>query len=921
MAESDSDSSEASFSLGDSESEVMNPERDGGPRARARKGPFSPDIVDELTNRARELDEESLTDELASYSVPHAGGGLGINAYDQHGFCFLHKLIEDREWASFVRALGPASLVEFDLNLQDKCGRSPLHLVIAAGSEGEDALKTLVNDFNVDLNKEDHSPLRKTPLYYAVENTNRQAYEVLMNNVSKINFEIPSNAAARDLAKALFVLAKSISVEPGMADEQEEVSTEMAEYVKAPETQSRAVIPDTMTVNRAGRHSYPLEELEELEIMPTEEQTNTQRSRIRRCTETDLQGLVLQGDVQRCSHLLEGLYPEWKHHVICNGDSSGQTSLHVAAWKGQVDICAILLDHLQDAQLSVNQRSKFIQAADCVGHTALHLAAFQGHTEVCTYLVGQVPADSREPFLRYCSHSRQTPLHLAASKNQRETCKAIIELTSQERIFPLVAAQTDQQQTALHLAANGRYGSVCTTILNSLPVARQSELLLMVDEKGETALHIIARSSKFNLWKKVIGYLSQGAQHQLSELNGTSLLHAAAYGGNCDIFQSVMALLRLNSGDVQENVDRNKQTALHIAAAQAHSELCTWLVQQISEEERVSFLRKPDVFGQTALQAAAQNQEVEIELFENVLQYVPAEQRNKLIARRNTTGQSTIYLAAGVSGDLELFQFLQTYCTKDEVNDTMLMPSKSGKTCLHLAARRGFSEIVQWILNNLPSEKRATLIKHQDARGKTALHEAAQEGHKDVCSILLNQVTSADRHALVTKIDGYKNSAVALAVKGGYSSVVEHLLCHVREDAREELLLLGSSLHDAARSGLSTLCEILLVALPLKKRLNVLTSLDRSGQSVLHFAMTRKNTNLCRQLLSCLDEDDRMAALEMKNKRDKTILDIPAGRQDFMGFATLLLDLRASEVAGILRRSEQDSRRHELVDRLRHFAR
>ena len=76
-------------------------------------------------------------------------------------------------------------------------------------------------------------------------------------------------------------------------------------------------------------------------------------------------------------------------------------------------------------------------------------------------------------------------------------------------------------------------------------------------------------------------------------------------------------------------------------------------------------------------------------------------------------------------------------------NSTNWYKNKNGHTALHFAAYRGFTNIVEILLN------RGIDIISKDNDGDTALHLAAQEGHINIVEMLLNRgidINSKDNH-------------------------------------------------------------------------------------------------------------------------------------------------------------------------------
>ena len=87
----------------------------------------------------------------------------------------------------------------------------------------------------------------------------------------------------------------------------------------------------------------------------------------------------------------------------CATDSDGSTPLHWAAANGRLDVCALLLDEVADAD-----------AADSFDTTPLSYAAHNGHVAICQLLLDAGAAVDKTGEARHWhSRSNQTMLRSA----------------------------------------------------------------------------------------------------------------------------------------------------------------------------------------------------------------------------------------------------------------------------------------------------------------------------------------------------------------------------------------------------------------------------------------------------------------------------------------------------------------------------
>jgi ankyrin repeat protein len=147
--------------------------------------------------------------------------------------------------------------------------------------------------------------------------------------------------------------------------------------------------------------------------------------------------------------------------------------------------------------------------------------------------------------------------------------------------------------------------------------------------------------------------------------------------------------------------DKNKQTALHFAAAKAHNQMIELLFHRGADKEA------KDGEGQTALHLAASN-------------------------GHNTTLQMLI----------------KTLSVDKEAKDG------EGRTALHHAASNGHNITLQMLIKTFSVDKEA-----KDSAGQTALHHAASNGHDTSLRILI-ETLSVDKEA--TDGEGDKNHTAAI---------------------------------------------------------------------------------------------------------------------------------------------------------------
>ncbi len=213
------------------------------------------------------------------------------------------------------------------------------------------------------------------------------------------------------------------------------------------------------------------------------------------------------------------------------------TPLMVAAWRGNVDLIRLLLDHGAN-----------LYAVNIEGHSALHMAAMRGGADAVRLLV------RRGADVNVATLGGRMPLHLAAAHCNRNivqnTCAALLE------------AGAD---------VNARSGSGCTPLW-SAAVAMRSELVEFLlrhgaeldarDHKGRTTLMYVAQHG---VGEDVVGrLLAHGADVNARDTEGRTALMYVSFSA-C---QSAMELLLDGGADIDLQ-DMRGTTALMYAAGES----------------------------------------------------------------------------------------------------------------------------------------------------------------------------------------------------------------------------------------------------------------------------------------------------------------------------------------------------------------
>ncbi|XP_069813575.1 transient receptor potential cation channel subfamily A member 1 isoform X2 [Dendropsophus ebraccatus] len=296
------------------------------------------------------------------------------------------------------------------------------------------------------------------------------------------------------------------------------------------------------------------------------------------------------------------------------------TPLHFAATQGATEIVKFMI-------ASYTGENNILDLPDGNNETPLHKSCLFDHVELADYLlsmganIDSVDNESRTPLLMATSCSSWKIVNLLLEKGadvkltdnygrnflhltvlqpgglkniseeflQREDVKNLVSDEDADGCTPLhyacrhgvpnsvnnllglnvsLYSKTKNKRSALHFAAfYGRYNT-CERLLRFVPDAT---LLNDADEKGMTPLHLAAENGHDRI---VFLLLKKGAL-LLSDYRGWTGLHYAAFGG----YTRTIKVLLDTSISLIDKVDKEKNTALHLAAREGHAKAVGLLLE------------------------------------------------------------------------------------------------------------------------------------------------------------------------------------------------------------------------------------------------------------------------------------------------------------------------------------------------------
>ncbi|CAH0581126.1 unnamed protein product [Chrysodeixis includens] len=605
---------------------------------------------------------------------------------------------------------------------------------------------------------------------------------------------------------------------------------------------------------------------------------------------------------------------------------AGDTALHLAARRRDVDMARILVDY-----------GAAVDAVNGAGMTALHIAAAEGDEPLVKYFYG-VRANAA-----IADNEDRTPMHLAAENGHA----AIIELLA-DKFKASIFERTKDGSTLMHIASlNGhadcammlfkkgvylhmpnkdgarsihtaaRYGHV--GIINTL--LQKGESVDVTTNDNYTALHIAVESCKPAVVETLLGYgadvhvrggkqretalhiaaripdgdkcalmlLKSGAGPNKATEDGQTPVHVAAKYGNL----ATLVLLLEDGGDPLRKT-KTGETPLHMACRSCKPDVVRHLIEFVKDHKgesvAITYIDAIDEDGASALHFACKITKEEVKIPTADRQVVKCLIENgadvKLITKHN---YETAFHFCAIAGNNDVMTEMIAHISAADVSRALNKQNSIGWTPLLIACHRGHMELVSTLLSN---HARVDVF---DTEGRSALHLAAEHGFLQVCDALLTN------KAFINSKARNGRTALHLAAMNGYAHLVKFLIRD--HNAMIDVLTLKKQtpLHLAAASGQIEVCKLLLelganidatdelgqkpihaaaqnnynevVQLFLQQHPNLVMATTKDGNTCAHIAAIQGSVKVIEELMKF----DRTGVISARNKlNDSTPLQLAA---------------------------------------------
>ncbi|XP_062594182.1 uncharacterized protein LOC134255675 [Saccostrea cucullata] len=380
----------------------------------------------------------------------------------------------------------------------------------------------------------------------------------------------------------------------------------------------------------------------------------------------------MNGKIDMCIFLLN-TYP----HLLDVKDNHGENVLHDAAWGGNIDLLKFLLEKGLDIETKRND-----------GKTVLHLCCMNGKENMYYFLVYSYPhlQDVKDD-------KGGNALHDAAWGGNINLLKFLLE-----KGFNIDTKKNDGKTVLHSCCMNGKL-HMCIFLVNTYP-----HLLNVKDNIGENALHDAALGGNIDLFNFL---LEKGLDIENKRNDGKSVLLLCCITGNL-----AMSNFLVNTYPHLLNITDNiGENALHAAACGGNIDLFNFLLEKGLDIESTRNDEK------TVLHLCCMNGKLDMSNF--LVNTYP-----HLLDVKDNNGLNALHTAAW-GGNIDLFKFLI------QIDFDIKTKGNDGKTVLHLCCMNGKLDMCKYLVNTYPH-----LLDVKDNNGENALHTAALGRYIDVLKFL-----------------------------------------------------------------------------------------------------------------------------------------------------------------------------------------
>ena len=502
---------------------------------------------------------------------------------------------------------------------------------------------------------------------------------------------------------------------------------------------------------------------------------------------------ALKGHLNLCKMLID------KHKVDLHiTDNEGWTAAHSSAQSGNYELVAYFVEMGADIHLKTDD-----------GINCLVIAALQGHLNLCKMLIDKHKVD-----LDMTTNKGWKAVHYSAQSGNYELVAYFVEMGAD------IHLKTDDGINCLHIAALQGHLNLCKMLIDKHKVD-----LDMTTNKGWTAVHYSAQSGNYEL---VAYFVQMGADIHLKTDDGINCLHIAALQGHLNLCKMLIDKHKVDL----HITDNEGWTAAHSSAQSGNYELVAYFVEigadiHLKTDGGINCLHIAALKGHLNLcKMLIDKHKVDLDMTTNI-------------------GWTAVHYSAQ-SGNYELVAYFAG------MGADIRLKTNDGKNCLHIAARQGHLRLCKYFL-----EIHNFDVNMRDNRGMTSLHNSAISGSFDLFLYILRMGGE-----IYCKTNNMKN-VLHFSAEKGHVHISKFVLEHFTKDFEEK-----NSRSQHILISKSDVSQVFY-----KYNIIFLHAMDNDGNTYLHLAAVGNQAKVCELLLK-YDTD----VITLLNKKDETARNIAQER-------------------------------------------
>lgn len=272
-------------------------------------------------------------------------------------------------------------------------------------------------------------------------------------------------------------------------------------------------------------------------------------------------------DREQCLERVKRINPCDRFSYVACRDRDGETALHDAAWRNQLEVAETLIESVNEedrddlietaddyqqttlhwtksaeivnllvTSLSRERRFQFIQHRDNINRTAYHWAVIEGRHDAMTAIWEQVHGMEEESFGTDAERNFLASILTEGYVTSRETVRVLINhLARSDYFMEVISSVNVSGNTAVHNLIACQWTSEVVNILQALAISERQKLLAIRNHK-QYSIHELALTSPLaikNSKSKYLGIYSLPYDEYLGEQEiNTDLVRLLHYLSN-----------------------------------------------------------------------------------------------------------------------------------------------------------------------------------------------------------------------------------------------------------------------------------------------------------------------------------------------------------------------------------------------------